>query len=71
MAWTPVWALLFWPLLGFVCLSGEERLGGRDQGENWGQGRASEACSVPTTRSHCARLGRGCRRPGGWSVEAS
>lgn len=59
MAWALVGAFFCWSCLGLVCLSGEERLGGRDQGESWGQGRASQACSIPAARSHCARLGRG------------
>lgn len=63
MAWPLVWAFLCGHLLGFVCLSGEERLGGQDQGESWGQGRASQACLVPAAGSHCARLGRGIE---GW-----
>lgn len=37
MAWPLVGAFLCGNLLGFVCLSGEERLGGRDQGESWGR----------------------------------
>lgn len=37
MAWPLVGAFLCGHLLGFVCLSGEERLGGRYQGESWGR----------------------------------
>lgn len=35
MAWPLVGAFLCGHLLGFLCLSGEERLGGQDQGESW------------------------------------
>lgn len=42
MAWPLLGAFLCGHLLGFLCLSGEERLGGRDQGKSWGQGRVSQ-----------------------------
>lgn len=55
MAWALVGAFLCWSCLG---LSGEERLGGGNQGESWGQGRAAQACSVPAARREGGIEGR-------------